>query len=294
MRRLLTLLLIPLGLGLAGCTTPGGIIGQAADTIMPAPTKSLQLFRASAAYALSARAAAATNRSSDGAVAVLRRMIAVRNDLNELAWRAYHTPCSDDLSKPCPEGYRQTFEARLPTLHNNLYHLFIAGIPVEEFKPALPDLLAGDVIGLLEALRKPTEILVGSAIQTGGVYRSELEVFATLVAMANGEAPPANSKAAGDLVKTYLRSPTDYVPIGQALDRVPNPAQSGYFDAVFAMVRDSCEQLTARMVKADLDSLKLINITSCGDFKLDPTLGKYDPKTKKLIGYQPLVPDKKS
>lgn len=294
MRRLLALLLIPLGLGLAGCATPGGFIGQAADSVMPAPTKSLQLFRASAAYALSARAAAATNRSSDGAVAVLRRMIAVRNDLNELAWRAYHTPCSDDLSRSCREGYRQTFEARLPTLHNNLYHLFIAGIPVEEFKPALPDLLAGDVIGLLEALRKPTEILVGSAFQVGGVYRSELEVFATLVAMTKQVSPPMNSKDADALIKQHLPTPADYVAIGQAIDALPNPAQSGYFDAVYAMVRDSCEQLTARMVKADLDSLKLIGIDSCGDFKLEPTLGKYKPGTKELIGYPSLVPAKKS
>ena len=97
MKRLLTALLVPLVMGMAGCASPEGIFGQVADKVMPAPTKSLQLFRASAAYALSAKAAAATNRSSDGAVAVLRRMIAVRNDLNELAWRAYHTPCSNDL-----------------------------------------------------------------------------------------------------------------------------------------------------------------------------------------------------
>ncbi len=200
---------------------------------------------------------------------------------------------SQTLSKPCEEGYRQTFEARLPILHSNLYHLFMAGVPIEEFKPALPDLLAGDVIGLLEALRKPTEILVGSGVQVGGVYRSEIEVFATLVAITNKQPVPGNSRKAKSFLKDQLPTPADYETVGETLDMLPDAAKSGYFDALYAMVRDSCEQLTARMVKADLDSLKSINITSCGDFKLDPTLGKYNPKTKKLEGYPPLVESSK-
>jgi hypothetical protein len=266
-------IVIVLCFGISGCAAfeadfsqPGGAVGYYAGKIMPAPTKQLELYRAVVAFALFSRMGADLAGNSDNAVALYRYMVATRNDLNVLAARLYTTKCPA-LDKICTI-YPQTFEDELPTLEGHLYKLAVAGLSSLDAKSVINDLSSGDYLGALIALSKIGGATLSAGHQVAADYRSEREVFGYVV--ATSLSPPLTPPPDVATALVIIRS---NAPVNQPilykkfLSGISSP-DTGVFDALYSLVRDSCEILQGKLLPSDVSATGV----KCVDFKMDPTL----------------------
>jgi hypothetical protein len=264
---------------LSGCAAnynvSGGWLGEIGDRTLPGASKELQLYRATAAFAILSSAGARVASDPDQVLGTIRFMTAVRNDLTGLAGHIWApdpgVQCGLRLrpnsTNECLDS-RVTFEADLPVLEGNLYKLAVVALPVKALEQVWGKLIVQDWLGVIADLLKPAEQLLGAAHHSAATYRAEREILATIVwlKMEDDAFDPKDTVQGAHSVLAKLEKagspdPDAYRHVGQWLRKNPRA-----FNPLHDLVRTSCARMVGRLTDKNLGMANEIT-GSKADFK---------------------------
>jgi hypothetical protein len=241
MRRLITAGLVGLLLTTGGCSTlkaglaydvhaDGGLVGHYADKAFPAPTKALQLYRATVVFALLSRAGSVGLKDPTEIYAFSQYQRVVDVDLHVLKGHLASGVNCDALADDGGDCI-QLFEADLPYLEEHMLRLAALALPGGRLKGVMDDLSGGAWLSAAGRFGGLVKALAAAGHGDAAVWRTNEE----LLALAQGCA--ASGPAAAHTCLEAAKAGRTFAP--QVTD--------GVFRALYNIAQRACLDLQARM-----------------------------------------------
>jgi hypothetical protein len=233
--------LMALGLSSGGCAAlrtgadydahaDGGLVGHYADKVFPAPSKTLQLYRATVIFALLSRAGSAALKDPQDIHGFAQDQRAVDIDLHVLK---AHLASGADCDALAEEGADcvQLFEADLPYLEDHMAKLAALALPGGRLKGVMADLRGGAWLRAASGFGALSRTLAQAGHGGAAVWRSNEE----MLALAQGCAAPG--PAAAHACIGAARAEGSFDP----------KITDGVFRALYDIAQRACLDLKARM-----------------------------------------------
>jgi hypothetical protein len=267
-------------LSLSGCNTiqseissNGGLVGSVADRALPAPTKDMQLYRATLAFAIISRAGATGLRDQEEIKAFETYMYLVDDDLKILR---KHIDSGVDCNALESKKYYcvQMFEAALPKFEEHLLKLAAIGLPSDDFKNVVDDVMGGNFYSAAGSIIKMAGSTARAAHGGASVYRSSQEVLALVADCASNKAAPGVPSAfkcvhGTEKTQTFNDLKTKFV-VGKV---------SGPYITLYNVIEEACLDMQGRTVQPDKSGVFDYGISCNFSFGGDPR-PRYEPAKK--------------
>jgi hypothetical protein len=264
-------------LGLSGCNTikteissNGGLVGSIADRALPAPTKDMQLYRATLAFAIISRAGATSLRDPQEIKAFETYMYLVDDDLKILR---KHIESGVDCNALKPDTYYcvQMFEAALPKFEEHILKLAAIGLPSDDFKNVIDDVRGGNFSSAAGSIIKMAGSTARAAHGGASVYRSSQEVMTLVAECSPPNAAPGVPSAfkcihGTEKTKTFNDLKTKF-----AVGKV-----SGPYVTLYNVVQEACFDMQVRTAQPGKDNVLKYGIECRFAFGGDPR-ARYAP-----------------
>lgn len=210
---------------------PGGVGGYYADRGFPAPSKRLQIYRATVAFALIARTGAQTLTETDEVLSFQRYLELIDRDIRRLDAHLAGGNCTSDNTGYC----EQLFESDLPELEMHLLKAASLSLPTSQARGVWSSLSDGAYLSAVSAILKAAATGAAAAHADAALYRSQLEILAQ----------------AFDAPDTLMRTPRT---ASRYIAMVSPAARSARFErngqaalaTMYKTVQDSCKILQRR------------------------------------------------
>lgn len=252
-----------LSLFLSGCALiradfreSGGAVGHIANQYIYAYDNKIQLYRATAVYSFFTVMGAHFAEKKDQIHALLRYMVAVRNDLNKLASHTFLEEVIDkctqqiNLKNPNVDGcyYYWNFEFHLPAYESNMYKLVVSALPNFKSQEILNKLTSQNPASFIDGLVQlatAMEEVIAAGHNFAAAYRSERELFGIMVCLRNPQTPDKSCEKKIRSVQAAISEidSANNDNVSDNLKSINSPA----FGSLMYMVQQSCETLVARL-----------------------------------------------
>jgi hypothetical protein len=208
----------------------GGIVGHYADKLLPAPSKALQLYRATVVFALLARAGSVGLKEPTEIYAFSQYLRVVDIDLHVLKGHLASGVNCDALADETADCI-QLFEADLPYLEEHMLKLAALALPDGRAKGVVADLSGGAWLSAASRFGGLVKALAAAGHGGAAVWRTNEE----LLALAQGceASGPAAARACLDAAKAG----------GGLAPKVSD----GVFRSLYNIAQRACLDLQARM-----------------------------------------------